>query len=176
MQNNKNFLFNNHPHLRGVARVILKRHLVGGAPVTHFSEINAHASQSLVKRGIKGFTLIELIMTMVVVSIIAVPLALLLGQHVTSVFQSEDYTMAADLARYEMERVKNMAYANVVSANFPNYQGYNYDVARTVSFVQGTALTPESLKFVRIDIRKSGSAAVLFSLVTYLARNVIYGV
>jgi len=169
-------LFKDHFHLRGVARVILKRHLVGGAPVTHFSEINAHASQSLVKGRIRGFTLIELIMTIVVVSIVAIPLSLFLGQHVTSVVQSEDYTMAADLARREMERVKNMAYANVVSASFLNYQGYNYDITMTVSFAQGTALTPESLKLVRVDVRKSGSATVIFSLVTYLARNVIYGV
>jgi len=127
-------------------------------------------------RGIRGFTLIELIMTIVVVSIIAIPLTLFLGQHVVSVVQSEDYTMTVDLARHEMERVKNLAYANVVSASFSNYQGYNYDVTRTVSFTQGTALTPESLKFVRVDVRKSGSATILFSLVTYLARNVIYGV
>jgi len=140
------------------------------------NEITPSPNPSPQGRGIRGFTLIELIMTMVVVSIIAVPLALFLGQHVTSVVQSEDYTMAADLARREMERVKNMAYANVVSASFPNYQGYNYDIIRTISFAQGTALTPESLKQVRVDVRKSGSATVIFSLVTYLARNVLYGV
>jgi len=124
----------------------------------------------------KGFTLIELIMTIVVVGIISVPLSLLVSQHVDSVFQSKDYTLALNLARLEMETVNNMSYDNIMIGSFndPNYKGYDYDMTRTVAFAQQSG--SESLKEIRLEITKSGSATVLVSLVTYLARNVSYGI
>ena len=120
----------------------------------------------------QGFTLIELIMTIVVVSICAIPLSLLGSQHVTSVFQSADYTMAVNLGRFEMEKVNNMTFNSILSAN-SIYPGYNYDVPRTVTvlFVQGN----ESLKKIQVDVKKAGSATVIVSFVTYIARNVLYG-
>ena len=120
-----------------------------------------------------GFTLIELIMTIVVVSIIAIPLSLLLSQHLESTFQSEDYTMAVNLGRFEMEKVNNLIYDSIVSQNSSMY---NYDITRTVVYVKGDSTTPESLKQIRVEVRRAGSAAVLVNLVTYLARNVNYGV
>jgi len=125
----------------------------------------------------KGFTLIELIMTIVVVGIIAVPLSLLLSQHIQGVFDSADYTLANNLARFEMEVVNNLVYTNITSANIYPYQGYDYTVTRTVTYAQGSASTAESLKKVVIDVKKSGSisATVLTSLVTYIAKNVGYG-
>lgn len=116
-------------------------------------------------------------MTIVVTSIVAIPLSLMLSQHMVSVFVSKDYTMAVNLARFEMEIVNNMNYANIAigTINVPNYQGYNYDVARTVTFNQGNSTTPESLKKIQVDVKKSGSAIVLVSLVTYRAANVNYG-
>ena len=123
----------------------------------------------------QGFTLIELIMTIVVVSICAIPLSLLVSQHITSVFQSEDYTMAINLARFEMEKVNNMTYANVVTTSLSNYQGYSYDITRTVSYAQGGAATAESLKKIQVDVKKAGSATVIVSFVTYIAKNVLYG-
>ena len=124
----------------------------------------------------KAFTLVELIMTIVVVGIVAIPLSLLLTQHTQSVFQSQDYTMALDLARLEMEKVNNMnSYNPIANASFPNYAGYNYDITRTVTFVNGTDVTPEGLRQIRVDARKAGSATILETLVTYLARKVNYG-
>ena len=132
-------------------------------------------TKNVTHRWSKGFTLIELVMTIVVVGIVAVPLSLLLSEHIRSLFQSEDYTMATNLARLDMEKVNNLAYANVATASSPNYNGYNCDIIRTVTYAQGTQLTPESLKQIRVDVRKTGSATVLVSLVTYLARNISYG-
>ena len=125
--------------------------------------------------GKKGFTLIELIMTIVVIAIIAIPLALLVMEHLSSTLRSEDYTMAVNLARFEMENIKNLNYANIVSGSFPNYQGYSFDITRTISFAQGSGATPESLKLVQVDVNRSGSAAILFTLKTYIAQNVAYG-
>ena len=130
---------------------------------------------SLKKFSLAGFTLIELILTIIVVAIVAIPLSLLLFQHMDGVFQSQDYTMALNLARYEMERVNNMSYASVTvgTFNINNFQGYSYYLTRTVSLIQNTP--PESLKQVRVDVRKSASSPILVSLITYLVANVIYG-
>jgi prepilin-type N-terminal cleavage/methylation domain-containing protein len=121
----------------------------------------------------KGFTLVELVMTIVVVGIISIPLAILVREHLRSTVQSNNYAMAMNLARFEMERVKNMSYASVVAANFTNYQGYNFDVTRTVTFVQGTAVTAESLKRVVVTVTQGG--VTLATLMTYIPRNVTYG-
>ena len=123
----------------------------------------------------RGFSLIELIMTIVIVGIVSIPLGLLLSRHYESIFISEDYHNAMNLARFEMERVRNMSYANIITASFSNYQGANYDVVRTVTFVQGTALTAESLKRVLVQVRKSGTLTIIFSSNTFIARNVSYG-
>jgi len=114
-------------------------------------------------------------MAIVVVGIIAIPLSLLLSQHVQSLFVSADYATAVNLARLEMERVNNLAYANINSATFSNYEGYNYNVVRTVSYAQGNAASAESLKKITVEVTKSGSATVLLSLNSYMVKNVSYG-
>lgn len=123
-----------------------------------------------------GFTLIELIMTIIIVGITAVPLSLLLSQQIRSAFDSADYTMAVNLCRFEMEKVNNSGYADIVSAGFSNYEGHSYDVARIVSYVEGNAASQESLKKIVVEVKKTGSSAVLIRLVTYITKNVGYGV
>jgi len=114
-------------------------------------------------------------MTIVVVGVAALPLSLLISQHIETAFHSEDSTIAFNLARFEMERVNNMAYTNIVNASFSNYQGYNYDIVRTISYVNGSSSSAESLKKISITVNKTGDNTVLASLVTYIARNVNYG-
>ena len=115
-------------------------------------------------------------MTIVVIGVMAVPLSLLLSQHIESVFQSEDDTTAAHLARLEIEKAKNIPFDQLTSASFPNYLGYRYDVLRTVRFIGGGPSTPEGLKEVRVEVKKAGGSKTLVSFFTYSARNVQYGV
>jgi prepilin-type N-terminal cleavage/methylation domain-containing protein len=124
----------------------------------------------------RGFTLVELIMAIVVVGIISIPISLSLGQHIRSAAVSEENSTAINLGRFEMELVNNLAYASINSVTSANYQGYPYDVVRTVSYAQGSGATPESLKKIAVDVKKSGSADILVSLVTYIAANVLYGI
>jgi len=122
----------------------------------------------------RAFTLIELIMTIVVVGIVAIPISITLSKHVQSVFQSQDLTTAENLARFDLEQMNNTVYASIVSVTIPNYQGYSYDLIRTVSFVNGTAVSAESTKKITVQVVKSGSAQVLAKLVTYISKNVRY--
>lgn len=123
----------------------------------------------------RSFTLIELIMAIVVVGIIALPISIILSKHVQSVFVSQDYTTALNLARLEMEQVLNTSYASINSASFNNYQGYAYNLNRTVTYAQGNAGSAESLKLIIISVTKAGSATVLVTLKTYIAKNVTLG-
>jgi prepilin-type N-terminal cleavage/methylation domain-containing protein len=121
-----------------------------------------------------AFTLIELLMTIVVVGIVALPISVTLAKHVQSVFQSQDLTLANNLARFDLEEMNNTAYASIVSATINNYQAYPYTLTRTVSFINGTALTAESTLKVLVQVTNSGSAAVLAQLVTFISKNVRY--
>ena len=126
-------------------------------------------------RNKSAFTLIELIMAIVVVGIIALPVSITLSKQVQSVFISQDYTMALNLARSDMEQVLNTAYSGINSAYFNHYQGYDYDLTRTVTYVQGNFWSAESLKLVTVSVTKAGSAAVLVTLKSYIAKNVTVG-
>jgi hypothetical protein len=115
-------------------------------------------------------------MTMIIVSIVSIPLSLLFGTHIESVFLSERDVMVENLVRYEMEKVNNTAYANISTASFSNYEGYAYDLTRTVTYVQGDGTSAESLKKVIVEVREAGKTDVIARSATYLAKNVAYGI
>ncbi|MFH1190688.1 MAG: type II secretion system protein [Candidatus Omnitrophota bacterium] len=123
----------------------------------------------------KSFTLVELIMTIVVVGIVALPISVILTKHVQSVFVSQDYTCALNLARLEMEKVLNTPYGSISSASFSNYQGYAYDLTCSVSYLLGAAPPALGLKQIIISVTKAQSAQVLVTLKTYVVSNVTWG-
>ena len=122
-----------------------------------------------------GFTLIELVMAIVVAAIIVIPLSVTISAYVKGAFASQNTAMAVALARYDIERVNKMPYGQMVSANFTNYLGYEYDVIRTVSYLQGNGSSAESLKKITVDVSRSGDPAILASFTTYFANNIVYG-
>ena len=121
-----------------------------------------------------GFTLIELIMTIVVVGEVALPISVTLSQHIASVFESQDLSMAVNLARFDLAQMNNTAYASIISATLNSYQGYKYDLVRTVTFVNGTALTAESTVKIDVKVYRAGTANLLASLTTYISKNLRY--
>lgn len=125
---------------------------------------------------LKGFTLIELIMAIVVVGIVALPISVTLARHVQSIFESQDMTIATNLARFDLELMNNTDYTSIASASFTGYQGYGYDLTRTVSYVNinNWWFSTESTKKITVQVTKSGSATVLVRLVTYISRNIRY--
>jgi len=122
-----------------------------------------------------GFTLIELIMTIVIVSLLAIPLSTFVTEYVRSASRSEDETTAFNLARLEMEKIKNMDYASILPNISLNYEGYPFYVLRMVLYAQGNAVSTESLKHVLVFVLKNGTLQVYSQLTTYIAKNIAYG-
>ena len=111
-------------------------------------------------------------MSMVIIGITAVSLGISIGQLVRSTVVSDQYGMATHLAHFEMEKVQNTGYSSIVSGSIANYEGYNYDLVRTVTYAQGNPSDQENLKQIKVEILKGGSPAVLVALTTYRAKNV----
>ena len=113
-------------------------------------------------------------MAIVVSTIVAIPLSLMIRQHVISLNDIQEDSMGIELARYDMERVKNTAYASlsVGTTNFSNYQSYPYDISRTIAMQLGTANAAESLKRIQVDVKKAGSSTIFYSLYSYIVKNV----
>lgn len=115
-------------------------------------------------------------MTIVVVGVVALPISITLSKHVQSVFDSQNYTMALDLARFKMEELINTAYANLtVGTTVTNYPGYvSYDVTSVVTLVTEALPGTETYKTISISVAKTGSGSALVTLKTYVA-NATWG-
>jgi len=123
----------------------------------------------------KGFTLIEIIMTIVLLGVISVALGLYVAQQVQAVARVDEYTLALNLARREMEIVNNLAYASIATATISNYDGYaGFSMDRTVTVVPPPG-GAEELKQVLVQIKRPGGTENLATLVTYIANKVSFG-
>ncbi len=120
----------------------------------------------------RGFTLFELLVTVIVLGVAAVPLSLMVVEHAESLAVSREHAQAGNLLRDEMENVRSIDYAQVVTVQFPQYKGYAYDLNRAVSYVAGSSSSQESLKKITVAAAKAGSTGVIMRLTTYRAKNV----
>jgi len=125
----------------------------------------------------RSFTLIETIIVIVLLAIISITLAIFVTNQLQAVVRSNEFTNALNLARLEAEVVNSTAYVSVATGTTTtaNYRTYPYDVIRTVSYVSGSDLTPESLKQVTIVVRPNGKTNNLVTYTTYRAKNVTFG-
>lgn len=122
----------------------------------------------------KAFTLIELIMTIMVVTVLVIPLTLVVCQYLTSFHVGDNALFAVQLARHQLESVANMDFNNISSAFFSGYHGFPYDVTRNVTYQQGSGATPESLKKIAVEVKPSGGSEMLTEMWTYRAKNVLF--
>lgn len=129
-----------------------------------------------------AFTLIELIMTIVVMAIIVIPSSLFLIESMSGVFRSEDITVALNLARMELEKTNNMLYDNIPTGTltYNKYETYNYDLSRQVDIIEQKKVGKETItvKQIKIDVYpkdKLGSTADLITrVITHRTSNVNY--
>lgn len=119
----------------------------------------------------KGFTLIELIMTIVVLGLIMIPLGFMSIEYVRSIVYSRDLGIAEGLARLEMSKINNLAYDDNTLEDgdddtTSSYEGYHLDLNRKVNYVAGTN---DNLKKVEVSVYESGTTTQLVKVVSYIA-------
>jgi len=119
-----------------------------------------------------GFTLIELIVTIVVLGLVMIPLGLMSIEYMGSIVYSRDSGVAEGLAKLEMSKVNNLAYSDASLADgydstTSSYEGYPYNLRRTVNYVSGWS---NNLKKVQVRVYPLGdSTNSLVNLITYVA-------
>ncbi len=150
----------------------------------------------------RGLTLVELVITISLTAILAIPVGILLSEYFTGAVHARDATIAMDLARYELERLDglndffvdhspansdlkvNCPSGSAVTQAFPNYQTYPsvswpYTLTRVVDCFLGNCCTTGTanpgIKRVRVTVTKSGSIDPLATLTTYRTKNVLFG-
>jgi len=117
----------------------------------------------------KGVTLIELIMAMVILAAIAIPAASMIGAQIQGMMTSTDLTAAGNLARGQMEKLNNTAYASITTGS--STIG-SYDLNWSVATVTGGGGAER--KDITLTARRTGTAAVLVTLYNSIAKDVIY--
>ena len=135
----------------------------------------------------RGLTLVELVLTIGLAGIIGIPTGLLVGEHLWLTLTSRDSNIATQLARAEMERLdslNNFFHGDLVAPSttpIPNYQGFAYDLTRTVSCLAppsdciSSATSSQGVKRIQVTVTKSGSTDPLARLISYRAKHVSFG-
>lgn len=82
------------------------------------------ASVRLIGNNNSGFSLVEVMVTMVILSIGFLGLAAMTISTITSLTFSKEMTTATLLSQDKIEEIKNTDYADVTSANYPE-EGYH---------------------------------------------------
>ena len=121
------------------------------------------------KDPIKGFTLIELIMTIVLVGIVSIAAAVFLSDYLQGTASLRKEIPATSLARMEMERVSNLNFADIELQKYEKYENYPYELVRGVEYLKGT---DEKVKQITVDVYTLGGVDLLCSVVMLRAEGV----
>lgn len=124
-----------------------------------------------------GFTLIEVIITIVLLGIIMIPLAIMSIEYMQGIVYSRKLGIVEGLAKTEMAKINRLSYIDATLADgydntAANYEGYPYDLRRTVNYVSGWN---NNLKKVQVRLYPQGDAINhLVKVITYIA-DVAFG-
>lgn len=129
----------------------------------------------------EGWTLIELIMTIVLAGILSIPVSYFIVSSIENKVYVEDTTTALQLARWIMEdsyreALTDAGYLALASRTYNNYFNTGLDVVRTVTYVAGSQFSTYSAKEVSVRVTRSGDSQVLTEFITYITRDIQYGV
>lgn len=120
----------------------------------------------------KGFSLIELIISIVIISIAALSIAFLYQQALTGSLEVRELTVATGLAKEKMEEVLLSSFSGVddipetsFSAPFSNYN-YEVDVCYVQDTDLDTCVDPTTTDYKKVEILLSCDVNQLVSLKT----------
>jgi len=124
-----------------------------------------------IRAHIRAFTLVEIVITIAVVSVFVASMAFMFYQIVSGLVFSSDNIKVLNLARLEMSKVNNLSYADATLADgynntTTNYENSAYDLNRTVNIVTGTG---NDIKRVIVTAYPTGTTEQLVRLATYAA-------
>jgi len=126
------------------------------------------------RRNLKGFTLIELVMVIVILDICLPSVALLFSQVMKTYGEPEVMQVATALAEQKMEEVSGLRYSDIAddgpTAFSGNFSNYTYQV--TVSAVPtGLANDPSMTDYKQIEVTVSSSIIGNITLATVVTNN-----
>lgn len=125
----------------------------------------------------RGWTLIELIVSMTVLAIVMIPVAFMSKEYIYGIQHSRQIAAAEGLAKTEMAKIDNLSYNDPSLADgYDNtvfdYEGCPFNLRRTVNYVDGWG---DDLKQVQVRVYPDSDAAhFLVHLITYVA-DIAYG-
>ena len=124
-----------------------------------------------------GITLIELIVTIVLLAIVILPTAKLFQQLVETMNYCNNKAMANNLLRNEMSLINNLSFSGpALTDGYDNttadYEGYGFNLRRQVNIVTGTN---NAIKRVVVGLTHPSTSAVIAQAATYVAQNVSFG-
>ena len=122
----------------------------------------------------KGFTLVELVMSIIIIAICAIPTALMFQQAAGKSFITRVTTVATALAEEKMEETLGLGFSGVTdsgpTAFSSPFSDYSYQV--TVYYVQAadlnTSVSPTVTAYKNVEVRISHSAVGTVSLMSLL--------
>jgi hypothetical protein len=124
----------------------------------------------------RGTTLFELVLVLALGIFLLLPLGGVIIGFVDGAHHHGELLTAANLARLEQEQLENVDdYLLIDNAFFSNYEGYPYDLRRTVTFQQGDGVSAESVKKIEVALLPAGQSREILKLSSYRTKNVVLG-
>jgi len=125
----------------------------------------------------RALTLIELILSIVLISILVLPIAKLFQQAVETFNYCSNKAMANNLLRYQMSVINNLSFSDSTLVDGYNVtasddQGYGFNINRQVNIVAGTN---NAVKRVLVRILKPVTSVPMAQTAIYLGQNIAFG-
>jgi prepilin-type N-terminal cleavage/methylation domain-containing protein len=118
----------------------------------------------------KGVTLVELIMTIVILSFVALATAFMIGGQLKGMLASSDLVAGGNAARLAMERLSNLPYASVANGSLVVAP---FTMDWTIATVPGANGTER--KDITMTTQRTGSGDNLLTLYTSFCKDVSVG-
>ena len=140
----------------------------------------------MTRRG-RGLSLVELVISIALLGILAVPTGMLLRELLVLIMNANDTVAAVSVARYEMERLDAIddfyaADFNLGTTAIPNYQGTPYTLTRTLTCAlqwnngcTNTGLGRPGSKRIVVVVTRPGNPTPFATLQSLRTKNVSYG-